>query len=75
MWTQVSDFHGAYMKYARTQLKFSKMAAKRSVHSAGFLYALNTLSTADFCLPSKKKRLEGGRLYSVERVVACRKEV
>ena len=57
----MSDFHGAYMKYARTQLKFSKVAAKRSMHSPGFFCALNTLSTTDFCLLSKKKRkrLEG----------------
>lgn len=49
-------------------------APKRSVHSVGFFRALNTLSTADFGPERKKKRktLEGGRLYSVERVVAGR---
>ena len=35
-----------------------KMAAatKRSVHSVGFFRALNEQSTADFCIPKKKKR-------------------
>jgi hypothetical protein len=73
----MSDFQGAYMKLPTYWLKIFKMAAarKRSVHSPGFFCALNTLSTADFSMPNKKKRkqLEGGRLYSVERVVASRK--
>ena len=48
---------------------------RRSAHSVGFFSALNNLSTADFCTTTKKKRktMDGGKLYSVDRVIASRK--
>ena len=48
---------------------------RRSAHSLGFFSALNNLSNADFCTTTKKRRrtMDGGKLYSVDRVIAFRK--
>ncbi len=48
--------------------------SKRSEHSEGFFRALDCLSTADFTQERKRrqKTIEGGRLFTVDRIITCR---
>ena len=65
----------AFFGVCRNRIIF-KMAARRSCHSAGFFRDLNKLSCVDIYTRSvghkRKRTLDNGRLFVVERVITSR---